>query len=159
MINIKQSFYPKCFIQDIKGYKYPVEIKEEFASDIYKIAVELKNKINRGINEGQIDQLATPSIENCSGCDYRPVCAKYKTKFINNFEKKNVDIYGLVIEVKGLEKLELKLKIGNKITILKNISAYESIKIGDIIFVYNLFCPDGNSQILFAMKQTIIKHE
>jgi len=159
MINIKQSFYPKCFIQDIKGYKHHVEINEEIATDIYKKALELKNKINKGINEEKIDQLACPNIENCSNCDYRPVCTKYKTRFINNFENKNMDIYGVVFDVKGFEKLELKIQIESKIFILKNISAYESIKKGDIIFVYNLFCPDGNSQILFAMKQTIIKHE
>lgn len=159
IINIKQGFYPKCFIQEIKGYKHHVEIKEEIAIDIYKRALDLKSKINKGINEGQIDQLATPSVENCFRCDYRPNCSKYQNKLINNFESKNVDIYGLVIDVKGFDKLELKIQIGSKIFVLKNISAYESIKEGDIIFVYNLFCPDGNSKILFAMKQTIIKHE
>ena len=92
-------------------------------------------------------------------CDYRPFCNQYKIKFINNFENKNVDICGLVIDIKGIEKLELKIKIENKICTLKNISTNETIKVGDIILVYNLFCPDGNSQILFAMKQTLIKYE
>ena len=159
IINIKQGFYPKCFIQDIKGDKHHVEIKEEIATDIYKKALELKSKINKGINKEEIEHLATPNIENCSHCEYRPVCPKYKIKYINNFENKNVDIYGVVIDVKGFEKIEVKIQIESKISILKNISAYESVSIGDKIFVYNLFCPDGNSQILFAMKQTIIKHE
>jgi hypothetical protein len=159
MINIQQNFYPKCYIQDLKGNKHHVEINEVIAIDVYKKALALKNKINHGINEDQIDQLAAPNIENCYHCDYRPVCPQYQVKFINNFENTNVDIYGLVIDVKGNEKLELKIELHNKIVVLKNISAHESIKQGDIIFVYNLFCPDENSQILFAMKQTIIKHE
>ena len=65
----------------------------------------------------------------------------------------------MVIDVKGLEKKELKIQLENKVLIIKNIYTNESIKIGDSIFIYNLFCPDGNSQILFAMKQTIIKYE
>ena len=67
--------------------------------------------------------------------------------------------YGEVIEIKGSIKLELKIKVENKTLILKGISTVEEVSIGDKIFVYNLFCPDGNSQILFAMKQTIIKYE
>ena len=53
----------------------------------------------------------------------------------------------------------IKIQLENKVLIIKNIYTNESIKIGDSIFIYNLFCPDGNSQILFAMKQTIIKYE
>lgn len=158
IIKNEQMFYPKCYIQDIKGNKYEVEIIEEFVNEIYKRAVELKIKANKCIEDGDIDQLANPSTENCSHCNYRPICIKYKEDFINNFENKQVDIYGEVIEVKGSEKLELKIKIENKILILKNISTFESIKIGDNIFVYNLFCPDGDSQILWAMKQTLIKY-
>lgn len=159
VIKSKQLFYPKCFIQDIKGNKHEVEIIEEFVSEIYKRAIELKTKTNKCINNGDIDQLANPSTENCFHCDYRPICIKYKANLINNFVNKQVDIYGEVIEVKGSEKLELKIKIENKILILKNISTFESIKIGDNIFVYNLYCPDGDLQILWAMKQTLIKHE
>ena len=159
LINIKQGFYPKCFIQDMKGYKHIIEIKEEIAIDIHKRALELKNKINKNISEGQLDQLAIPKIENCMHCEYRPICNKYNTTNINNFENKNVDIYGVVIDVKGIEKKELKIQLENKVLIIKNIYTNESIKIGDSIFIYNLFCPDGNSQILFAMKQTIIKYE
>jgi len=159
LINIKQGFYPKCFIQDMKGYKHIIEIKEEIAIDIHKRALELKNKINKNISEGQLDQLAIPKIENCMHCEYRPICNIYNTTNINNFENKNVDIYGVVIDVKGLEKKELKIQLENKVLIIKNIYTNESIKIGDSIFIYNLFCPDGNSQILFAMKQTIIKYE
>jgi hypothetical protein len=121
--------------------------------------LELKNKINKNISEGQLDQLAIPKIENCMHCEYRPICNIYNTTNINNFENKNVDIYGVVIDVKGLEKKELKIQLENKVLIIKNIYTNESIKIGDSIFIYNLFCPDGNSQILFAMKQTIIKYE
>jgi hypothetical protein len=159
VIKKKQIFYPKCFIHDIKGNKYKVEIKEEFVSEIYKSAIELKTKINRQIDEGNIDQLANPCVENCSYCDYRPICKKYKENFVNNFENKYVDIFGVVVEMNGSKKAELKIKIENKTIILKGIRAVDNIKIGDAIFVYNLFCPDGNSQILFAMKETIIKHE
>lgn len=159
LINIKQGFYPKCFIQDMKGHKHIIEIKEEIAIDILKRALELKNKINKKISEGQLDQLAIPKIENCMHCEYKSICNIYNTTYINNFENKNVDIYGVVLDVKGLEKIELKIQLENKVLIIKNISTNESIKIGDSIFIYNLFCPDGNSQILFAMKQTIIKYE
>ena len=159
IIKEKQKFYPKCFIQDIKGNKYEVEITEEFVREMYQNAIELKTKINKCIDDRNINQLANPSIEHCSYCEYRPFCKQYKEKFINNFENKHVDICGEVIEIKGSIKIELKIKVENKILILKGISTVEEVSIGDKIFVYNLFCPDGNSQILFAMKQTIIKHE
>lgn len=155
----KQMFYPKCFIQDIKGNKYEVEIIQELVSEVHNRAIALKTKMNKYLDEGDIDQLANPSVENCSYCDYRPICKKYKENIINNFENKQVDIYGIVVEMNGSEKLELKIEIGTKTVILKGIRAADMIKIGDAIFVYNLFCPDGNAQILFAMKQTIIKHE
>lgn len=159
LIKRKQSFYPKCFIQDLKGHKHNVEVNEEIATDFHKEVIELKNKINKGINENKIDQLANPIAENCLHCEFRPICPQYKVKFINNFENKFVDIYGEVTDVRGIEKLEVKIQIEGKLLILKNISTNESIKKGDIIFVYNLFCPDGNFQLLFAIKQTIIKHE
>lgn len=158
IIKEKQNFYPKCFIQNIKGNKFEVEIKEEFVSGIYYRAIEFKAKTNKCIHDGDIDKLANPSTENCSYCDYRPICNQYKIKFINNFENKIVDICGEVVEIKGVEKLEIKIKLENKTLILKGISTIEKISIRDTIFVYNLFCPDGQSQILFAMKQTLIKH-
>ena len=159
IINEKQMFYPRCFIQDIKGNKYEVEISEEAINEIYKSVIELKTQINQSIEDGDVDQLANPNIKNCSYCDYRPLCNQYKTTLINNFDNKQVDIYGEVISLKGSEKLELKIKVENKILTLKNISTYESIQMGDNIFVYNLFCPDGDTEILFAMKQTVIKHD
>lgn len=159
VIKEKQKFYPKCYIQDIKGNKFQVDIKEEIASEIYKAAKELKNKINKHINDGNIDQLANPSYKNCSHCDYRPLCNQYKLLFINKFENKQVDICGEVIQINGIGKVELKMKIENKMKILKGISTIEEIKIGDMISIFNLYCPDGDSHILFAMKQTVIKHE
>ena len=159
IINERQKFYPSCFIQDINGNKYPVEINIEIAQNIYQTSIKLKNKINKSIIEGDIDQLADPVIENCSHCDYRPMCNKYKSKYINKLENKNVDIYGEVIEVRGANKIELKILIEGKVLTLKNISAVETIKVGDSIYVYNLFCPNENSKILFAMKETLIKYE
>jgi hypothetical protein len=76
---------------------------------------------------------------------------------INVFTNKSVDVYGEVIEVKENKKYELKIEIEGNVRTLKNISSHQVINKGDSIYVYNLFNPDRDSKILFAMKNTIIK--
>lgn len=158
IIKKQQNFYPTCFIEDIKGNTYEIEINDEIVQETYKAAIELKHKINTHINEGKVELLAIPSLENCSFCDFRPVCNRYKTTLINNFENKNVDVFGEVIEVKKNKNYELKIQIEEKVLTLKNISSDYIIQPDDSIYVYNLYCPDGDSQILFAMKNTLIKY-
>lgn len=159
IINKQQNFYPACFIEDIKGNTYEIEINDEIVYETYKAAIKLKHKINTSIDEGNVDSLANPMPDNCSFCGFRPVCKIYKTTLINNFDNKNVDVFGEVIDVRGNKSYELKIRIEEKVLTLKNISSDQTIKHGDSIYVYNLFCPDGNSQILFAMKNTLIKYE
>lgn len=159
IIGKKQNFYPKCYIQDIKGNKFEVRVSNELVSEVYKSAIDLKSKINKFINEGIVDQLANPSTVNCFYCNFRPICIKYKEALINNFDNKQVDIYGEVIEIKDAGKLDLIIKIDCRTLRLNGISSSEKVNIGDMIYVFNLFCPDETSQILFAMKQTIIVHE
>jgi hypothetical protein len=159
IIKTKQDFYPKCFIKDIKGNKYAVEINDNIVKDEMRKAIGLKKKINKSLEDSDYNSLANPVLDHCLICDYRPVCDEYKKKYINNFDSNRVDIFGNVIKINGHEKRNITVQVESKILLLKGILCSENIKIGDRIFVYNLFCPDGESHILYAMKQTIIKNE
>lgn len=157
IVKCKQDYYPKCCIKDIKGNKYPIEINEKALKEIYELAIELKSRINKSIEDLNFEMLANPVIENCINCEYRPVCSKYKSALINNFESKRVDIFGVVVDVKGVDKVEMKIKVNNKYLVLRGVTMCDKINIGDRIYVYNLFCPDESSRILFAMKETLIE--
>lgn len=159
IIKSKQDFYPKCCIVDIEGNKYYLEINEDIIVKEIKKAIELKERINKSIEESDFNSLANPIWDNCFNCNYRPLCDQYKTKFINNFDNKRVDVFGEVIEIKGVSKYEIKLLINGKEIFLKGISSTEDITIGEKVYIYNLYCPDGNSAILYALKETIIKNE
>ena len=134
------------------------EIEAKRTEEIKK-AIELKERINKSIEESDFNSLANPIWDNCFNCNYRPLCDQYKTKFINNFDNKRVDVFGEVIEIKGVSKYEIKLLINGKEIFLKGISSTEDITIGEKVYIYNLYCPDGNSAILYALKETIIKNE
>lgn len=157
IIKSKQDFYPKCFIKNIGGNKHELEIDENVISLEIEKAIALKKRINKCIESSDYSSLANPILENCLNCDYRPICDQYKKKYLNSFDNKRVDIYGEVIEIWGVNKLEIKILTTIKTILLKGITCNDEIVIGDKIYVYNLFCPDGESQILYAMKQTIIK--
>lgn len=159
IINSKQGFYPKCYIKDIEGNMYPLEINENVIKKEIEKAVELKKSINKSIEESDFSSLANPILDCCFNCNYRPLCDQYKTKFINNFDNKRVDIFGEVVEIKGVNKFEIKLIIDGKEIVLKGITSIEDIALGDKVYIYNLYCPDGNSAILYALKETIIKNE
>jgi hypothetical protein len=156
LVKIKQNYYPKCYVQNITGNKFEVEIIEDSVNDIYLRAIDLKTTINKGIEYGNVDQLAKPYTENCYYCDFRPFCKSYKSLLINCFEHKHVDIYGFVMEVKGLDKLELVMDVEGRTITLKNITSLVEVQRGEYIYVYNLFSPDRESNILFAMTDTII---
>jgi hypothetical protein len=157
VIKSKQGTYPDCYIIDLQGNRYQIDFTEKDATEIYQRAVELKRKINDAISTNRTDELAVTLYENCSFCDFRPHCNAYKTRLINNFENKRVDIFGEVLEIYDSTPLELKIKVEDKILTLKRISTTERIGVGDNIFVYNLFCPDGDSFILYAIKDTLVK--
>jgi hypothetical protein len=159
IIRTKQDNYPKCFIKDIVGNKYPVQINEETINEEVNNAIALKNKINKCIEESDYRSLANPDLEHCYTCDYRPVCDEYKVKYINNFDNKRVDIFGDVIEISGSIKRNIRVKIDNKIILLKGIICSEEIDIGNQIYVYNLFCPEGDTEVLYALKETILKNK
>lgn len=157
IIKSKQNFYPKCFINDISGNKNELVIDENVIKEEVEKAVALKKRINKCIENSDYSSLANPILENCLICDYRPICEHYKTELINSFDNERVDIFGEVIEIRGVNKLEIKIQTTKKAIFVKGISSNEDIVIGDKIYVYNLFCPDGESQVLYAIKQTIVK--
>ena len=159
IIKSKQNFYPKCFIMDIAGNKYELEIDENVIKFEIEKAVALKKRINKCIENSDYSSLANPILENCLICDYRPVCNQYKSNFINNFENKRVDVFGEIIEIKRARKIEIQLKTIEKEIVLKGITTQENISLGDNVYIYNLFCPDGDSSILYAIKETLIRNE
>ncbi|MBM3453994.1 MAG: PD-(D/E)XK nuclease family protein [Bacteroidetes bacterium] len=159
IIKSKQNEYPICYIQDLHGNNHEVKIDENLLNETYARAVELKNKINKAIQTRNYEPLANPDFNNCHNCEYRPVCSAYKNNFINNFENKKVDVFGEIIDIKGSEKIEIKLKITEKELVLKGILSQENVSIGDNVYIYNLFCPDGASSILYAIKETLIRNE
>jgi hypothetical protein len=159
IIKNKQGFFPKCFIVDIQGTKHEIAVDEIMLAESYDSAIKIKNRINDAIQKSDTKSLANPDLKNCMYCNYRPVCISYKMKFINNFDNKRVDIYGEVLSIKGVHNIEIKIKIKEKEIILKGISSRGDMCVGDNVFIYNLFCPDGDTQVLYAMKETIIKND
>lgn len=154
-----QSLNPNYFLQESNGEKYKVEINQSQIEGIHKRAVKLKNIINEHISKNDLNSLASPMQENCSFCDYRPLCDAYKAKFLNDLSKKNVDVHGRVLSVIKGSKMAFKIQIAERVVTLKNIVSAEKINEGDEIYVYNLFCPDEEESTLFATKSTIVSYE
>lgn len=154
-----QSLNPNYYLQDSNGEKHKVEISQIQIEDVHKRAVKLKSKINEHISRNDINSLASPMQENCSFCDYRPLCEAYKTTFINDFSMKYLDVHGKVVSITYGSKMTFKIQINERVINLRNIVSAEKINEGDEVYVYNLFCPDQEDSTLFATKSTIVIHE
>lgn len=159
IISKKQNFYPSCLLQNIKGEFIKIEFDTSRAEEIYRRAVNLKLMINQSVENNTTDTIANPQYENCFSCDFRPICLPYKNKLINNFNNIHVDVFGKVKEIIGLKDICIKLQIDDRVILLKNIKSSDTIKVGDDIFIYNLFCPDNKSPILYAVRGTMIYHD
>jgi CRISPR/Cas system-associated exonuclease Cas4 (RecB family) len=158
IVKQKQNSYPKCFIKDLNGNKFEIKFNEELAAKTYKAATELFNTINDSIEKNDLKNLANPDFENCKMCNYRPICDVYNDTYLNNFESKNVDIRGEIVDIKIATKSILTIIVNEKIYKINNVTMNDSLKIGDNVTLYNLYCPDGSFLQLFALKNTIIKH-
>lgn len=159
IVKQKQGFFPKCFIKDLNGNKFEIKVSNQLATITYNAATELHNKINGSIEKNDLKNLANPDFENCKMCNYRPICNVYNETYLNNFESKNVDIRGEIVDISIATKSILTLIVNEKVYKINNVTINTSLKIGDDVTLYNLYCPDGSFQQLYALKNTIIKHE
>lgn len=157
LVLVNQSFTPKCFVQNNRGEKFEIKVCLEEIKFIRRKAIELKNKVNASILENKPYGLACPTSDNCSFCNYRPICESYKKVMINDFTKKTVDVYGKIVRI--IDARSFVLSTPEKVLTLKKTTFAKEIKEGDMAFVYNLFCPDPEARILFATKSTIITYE
>lgn len=159
LVLTKQNRLPSCYIQDSKGEKFRVEINLMHVKEIYNKAVDLKKRINTCVEKMDLESLASPTYDGCLFCNYRPLCTRYKAEFINNFSNRTVDLYGEILKINYAKRSTITIKVCNKTLTLKNILSIEEIKVGDAIYVYNLYCPDENENTLFATKTTIVKYD
>lgn len=157
LVKSKQNLMPTGYVQNNKGEKFEIKFDLTDIQSIHQKAVDLKTMINTSISRNKIEELANPSSDNCSYCNYRPLCEFYKKKMINDFSNKMVDVYGRIERV--MDSGSLILSIPEKVLTLKNIISVDELKEGDMIYVYNLFCPDHNNHILFATKSTLIAND
>jgi hypothetical protein len=159
IIKCNQDFYPTCFIKDVSGNKYELDIDETDINIEIEKAVALKNRINKCIEESNYSSLANPCLDHCSMCDYRPACNSYKEKYINNLSNKRVDVFGEIVKIEGVDKKDISLKIDTKTITLKGVLIPEKLNIGENIYIFNLFCPENENAILYAIKETILMKE
>ena len=155
VIKEKQGFFPELFIENLKGERILIEISENYINDIYNRAVKLKNKIEEAERASNINQLAIANGANCKICNFRTVCNEYKTKAINIRIDNVIDIKGEIISINASD---VEIQVPNRKFTIIHLSSIDKIKLGNEVFIYNLFLPDEEKDILFTMKSTIIEY-
>lgn len=155
VITDKQQYKPETLIIDISGKKHTVEINIDEIDKIFNEAKELKHSINTALQKNKTNELANPDDKNCFMCNYRPVCATYRQKFINFSIKNNIDICGKVL----ISNANL-IKIENEQGVFQILNLKENITLNNKnICVYNLYFPDKENKVLYAQNNTIVKYE
>ena len=155
VIKEQQGFIPKLFIENIKGERILVEISDSYIEAIYNRAIRLKNKIDLAEKDNCVDSLANANSDNCKLCDYRTICVIYKTTLMNNVIDNMIDIHGKLI---GKYPPVVDIDLTNITYRIKNLRSIDDLDIGREIFIYNLFLPDENENILYSIKSTIIEY-
>ncbi len=156
VIREQQEFVSKVFIENLKGERILVEFSDCYIENIYNRAKRLKSRIDSAERGNSVNSLANASKENCKFCDYRTVCVSYRTNLMNNVIDNVIDIQGLLIcidpaiVVVGLPSITYRIK---------HLLSIEKLKVGKKIYIYNLFLPNEDENILYSMKTTIIEYE
>jgi len=151
-----QQTLPVFYLEDIKGTKHIIEISKNYIETVKNRAVELKRKIDTAVSNDVINSLAIQNAENCKYCNYRIVCHTYASKLMNTKIDSNIDLFGKVMKV---NINEIHIEVNNRIFNVKNVKTDKIIEIGSFVSIYNLYYPDEETNILYFLKNTIIRDE
>jgi len=156
IISERQSVMPELYLETLNGHKHQINIHIDAVKEIAKRALNLKDKINKAVEENNIKSLAHCNDENCVNCNYRMFCEDYKDLFLNERCGKRIDLKG---EVRQVDSNEILFDTGDNLYIIKNIKELKGLLEGVEFSIYGLFYPEEAELILYSMDNTIVYNE
>ncbi|MBS2100827.1 PD-(D/E)XK nuclease family protein [Carboxylicivirga linearis] len=152
----RQSTMPELYLKTLNGYKHQINIHIDAVKEIAIRALNLKEKINKAVENDDINSLAHCNVENCVNCNYRMFCKNYKYIFLNERCGKRIDLNG---EVRQIGSNEILFEAGGNLFIIKNIKELKGLSEGVELSIYGLFYPVESELILYIMNNTIVYNE
>lgn len=156
VISERQSVMPELYLETLNGHKHQINIHIDVVKEIATRALKLKDKINKAVEENNINSLAQCDAENCVNCNYRMFCEDYKYIFLNERCGKRIDLRG---EVRQIGSNELLFDTGDNLFIIRNIKELKGLSEGVKLSIYSLFYPEEAELILYCMNNTIVYNE
>lgn len=148
-----QSAMPELYLKTLNGYKHQINIHIDAIKEIAIRALNLKEKINKAVENGDINSLAHCNVVNCVNCNYRMFCKNYKDIFLNERCGKRIDLNG---EIRRIGSNEILFEAGGNLFIIKNIKELKGLSEGVELSIYGLFYPVESELILYIMNNTIV---
>lgn len=141
---LKKGIFPnKLFIVTIENAYIEISSTFDECERIYNGALLFLKQLNEAIINGDEQQLANCSIENCKFCGYRPACRAYGEWLKINYAETH-DLRGTMVKMNVFENntIGIEMIVANQKVLINGFSLFEkedlTNKVNQELNVYNV---------------------